>query len=140
MAGCSQVSEGLWAWLMCSVGLKGKHKSQLHPVPHLSLFLYPECHLRLSLRSLGTEGHPLPSLGPAAALSWPKPLLLAPPLRGGPVGDRGKMGAAGALDLLPRLLLHHLLLPLRPRNQERSKCVCDVSVCAQVCSPVPAAG
>lgn len=76
-----------------------------------------KCHLRLSLRSLGTEDRPLQSLGPDAALSWPKPLPLAPPPRRGLVVDLAKMAAAAALHLLSLLL--HLHLHLHLPNQGR---------------------
>lgn len=78
-----------------------------------------KCLLRLSLRSLGTEDQPLPSLGPDAALNWPKPPLQAPPLRGGLVGGLGRMGAVAAPRLLPLLLLHLLLLHHHPNQGRR---------------------
>lgn len=90
----------------------------------LVFFFYPECHLRLSLRNLATEDPPLPSLVLDAALSWPK-LLIAPPQRGDPAGDLAKMGAAGALNLLRRLLRHlrlHLHLPNQGRSKSYTKC------------------
>lgn len=66
-----------------------------------------KCHLRLSLRSLGTEDRSLLLLGLDAALSSPKPPPQAPPQRGGVVDDLGEMGVL--------CLLHHLLL----QNQGR---------------------
>lgn len=78
-----------------------------------------KCHLRLSPRSLGTEDRPLPSLGPDAALSWPKPPLLAPPPTGGPVGGLGKMGAVAALDRQLLRLLHLRLLLHLPNPGRR---------------------
>lgn len=79
------------------------------------LLFYPECRLRLSLRSLETEDQLLPSLGLDAKLLPP-----APPQRGGPVGDLGKMAAVAALHLL---FLRHC----HPPHPKRGRSKCDLN-------------